>query len=510
MAAGTVASRATGLARTAALAAALGVTRVGDAYNAANTLPNMLFMLAAGGVLSSVLIPLLARETDIARRRDRAEVTAGLVLLLTGAMALAAAVLAPLLIAIFAVAVPANEASAFRSVGADWLMLFAPQIVAYGVSVHAVAVLNTQGRLALAGFAPVATNLLTIGATVWFVAARGPVPPTLEGVAGTPLLILGIGTTAGVAAMAGLQHWGARRSLGGFRPRLRLRDPVTGELWRRGRWTLGYVAVNQVGLVAVLALANAVRGGVAAYQWAFAIMQLPFAIAAVSVLSALYPRLAADGAAEYGVRFADRASRGLALVVALMVPAGIGLAVLATPVAAALLGYGAAAETGTDLVAAALRWFAVALVPFSVFQVLLRSAYAIGDTRTPAIVNVAVNVVNVAGAAAAVGLASGAAARLAGLAAAYGLSYVVGCVLLGRMLHDRRPGLFASVPAAGARAALGAVPMALLVARLSPVAAQADLQAVLQLGGVVALGGVVYVLAALCLRSPELRALVRR
>jgi putative peptidoglycan lipid II flippase len=510
MAVGTACSRATGLVRTAALAAALGVTGLADAYNTANTIPTMLFMLVTGGTLSAVVVPMLVRDGDPDRRRERAAVLGGAIAALTAAASVLLAVAAPLLARGFAVARGGSDQEAFVAVTAAWIALFAPQVLLYGLSVHAVAVLQAHGRLALAGFAPVATNLVTVLAVAGYLWAGGPRPPSLAGLERGPLLVLGVGTTLGAAAMALLQWLGARRVMSGLGLRWAPRHPAVAELWRLGRWTLGYVVVNQLGLVVVLVLANAVEGGVAAYQWAFAIMQLPYAVVAVSLLSATYPRLAQS--AEDPVAFARRLSTGLRLMVALLVPAGVGLAVLADPIATLLLGYGAAAGAGAAFVAGALRWFALALVPFALFQLLTRAFYARSDTRSPMLANVAVNVVNVVGGLLAVALADRPQARIAGLVVAYGLSYVTGVSVLGLVLARRAPSAFAGVgrsigtallASAAMAAALAAAAAAWVPRPAMPAAAGRTL-------ALVGLGLLIYLGAGLLLGSPELSLLRSR
>ena len=510
MAVGTAFSRATGLVRTAALAAALGVTGLADAYNTANTIPNMLFMLVTGGTLSAVVLPMLARDDDPDRRRERAAVLGGAIVALTAGASVLLAVAAPLLARGFAISRSGPEPEAFVAVAAAWIALFAPQVVLYGLSVHAVAVLQAHGRLGLAGFAPVATNLLTILAVAGYLWAGGPQPPSLAGLGTGPLVVLGVGTTLGVGAMALLQWLGARRTMPGLRLRWAPRHPAVAELWQLGRWTLGYVVVNQLGLVVVLVLANAVEGGVAAYQWAFIIMQLPYAVVAVSLLSATYPRLAQS--AEDPAAYARHMSTGLRLTAALLIPAAVGLAVLADPIATLLLGYGAAAGAGAAFVSGTLRWFALALVPFTLFQLLTRAFYARSDTRSPMLANVAVNLVNVIGGLLAIALVDRPQARIAGLVAAYALSYVTGVAALALALVRRIPSAFTGVGRAAGTAVLASAAMAAVLASVGAAwplsSAMSAPTAATRTAALVGLGLVAYLGAGLLLRSPEL-SLVR-
>ena len=521
MAVGTLLSRLTGFVRTAALVSVLGTTRLGDAFNTANTVPNMLLVLVTGGTLSSVLIPMLAREKDDEQRRQRAETIGGLVMLGTGVASLLMFLGSPLIARFFALSLQGSPVyDAYVSVATQWLALFAPQIFFYGISVYAVAVLNAHGRLALAGFAPVATNIVAVGAVVAYVMTGGPsgfddvnAEPSISALSTVPLVVLGIGTTLSIAAMAIPQLLGARRVLPGLRlrPRIKLHDPATRELWRLGRWTLGYVAANQVGLAVVIALANDVEGGVVAYQTAFAIMQLPFGILAVSLFSAIYPRLARNATAQ-DEAFAASVSGGFRLTATLLVPAAVGLFVLAGPLTDILVSYGAAAGSGANFIGAVVRVFALALLPFTVFQLLTRSYYALSNTKTPMLANIAVNAVNITFAFAATLTIADPVTRIQGLVGAYATSYVTGCVLLGIGLVRRRPGAFAGGLRAAAVAGFSAGAMAAAIAATRWLWPDADgrLMLIVQTGALMVLGMVVYLVALLALRSRELRELVSR
>ena len=424
MAAGTVASRATGLLRTVALAAVLGVGSLSDAYNIANTVPNMLFALVAGGVIGSALVPMLSADGDDDQRRDTASVVLGTITAWTAACGLLLAFGASSVISLLtAGAEGRGDEREMVALASTWLRWFSPQLPLYAVSVVATAVMTAHARLSLGAAAPVATNVLTIMAAVLFGAAVGAdhaVAPVAD--AGGAVAVLGGGTTLAVAVMAGIQLWGARRVLPGLRFEPRLRHPAVRQLARVGGWMLLYVSVNQLGLAIVISMASDVEGAVTAYQWAFALMQLPYAVVAVSIYSAAYPVLArsANAGHDLTASVAGPLTRSLLL----LLPASVGLAALAVPATAVLVGAGEA-----DIVAAGLRGFAVSLVPFSVFQLFSRACYARRDTRSPALVNVAVNLTMLIVDVVAVSVLDGE-AIVFGLAVGHAASYVVGCVLL--------------------------------------------------------------------------------
>lgn len=451
MAVGTALSRATGLLRTMALASALGVTVTADAYNTANTAPIMIFTLVAGGALSAAVVPLLVRAED--RRAEVASVLLGSTLVVGVVVSAVVAVAAPLLMTVLTAGARDRPGyGEYVALGSSWLRMFAPQVGLYALSVLAVAIMTARRRLALGATAPVVTNLITIAAAFAYIAvaqahrvAPGDVPPAGR-------LLLGWGTTAAVAAMVAIQLAGAFRTEAGLRIRVRLSHPAVRELARLGGWVVLYVIVNQVGLGAVTAIANTVPGGVTAYQWGFMVMQLPYAIVAVSLLSSALPAIAAR--ADSDTR-AEAIAAPARLTLAWLVPASVGLLLLAEPIATIMVG-------GDDatLVAAAITGFGLSLVPFSLFQLFTRTSYTLGDTRTPAFVNVAVNTVNVGAAWIVITMASTPTQRVVGLAVSHGLSYVVGCGVLGGLLARRRiihpPALIHEVP----RLALAAIPVA--------------------------------------------------
>lgn len=279
MASGTLASRVTGFLRTAALAYAVGVSPLASAYGVASTVPTVLLVLVTGGSLSAVLVPLIAREEDLAVRRNKAESLAALICTVTGLATVAAVLLSPVLARLYALGLRGDPVhDDFVRVTTVFLAVFAPQVLAYGLSVHAVAVLQAAGRLGLAGAAPVLANLVAIGGILGYVLAAGERADDLATAPLWPLAAMGGTASVGVVLMATLQMAGARRTLPGFRLRLRLRrDDTTREVLRLGSWTMLYVAANQVGLAVVLVVATSQGGGAgsAAYQWAFALMQLP-------------------------------------------------------------------------------------------------------------------------------------------------------------------------------------------------------------------------------------------
>lgn len=468
MAAGTVASRATGLARTAALAGVLGIGVVSDAYTAASVVPTMLLVLVTGGTLSSALVPMLSRG----RPDDDRKQAAGTALAVLAAIAACASV---------ALAVAAPLLARFLSLGARGqpdhderirlvtilLVLLAPQVFLLAVTAVTSAVLTARGRLGIVGWAPVATNitfLLGLVAYASVVASRSADVP-LHG-----LLVLGLASSAATAVGSAIQLRACARDLPPWRIMLSRRDPVVArELRRTGGWTLLYAAANQAGLLVVLAVAARRSGVGTAYQWAFTVMQLPFAIVGVTLLSASLPALAR--AADDRAAFNAVVRRTAGPLLALLLPSAAGLALFASLIAGVLVGYGATDARGTALVADAIVLFAAALLPFAGFQLLTRSCYALGKPALPALTNLGVNAVSVAGSLLALRPETPTGV-LRVLVVAYACSYLVGCLLLAAALRAGgvRPaaGLLKPLAAAGTATAVGALAVLAMRTQLPP------------------------------------------
>jgi putative peptidoglycan lipid II flippase len=442
MAVGTALSRLTGVGRVAALVFALGVTesRLADSYNIANTLPNVLYELALGGIMTSVFIPILVQELRTKERKEAWEsvsvlITTGVAMLLF--LTLVAIAIAPWVIEIFSSRVSGPEGARQQELATFFLRWFAPQIALYGLAAMGAALLNAHGRFALPMFAPILNNVVVIGTFIAFglVVSGTPTNETVE--ASTSLkLLLSLGTTGGVAAMV-LVYWPALRDLPGrVRMRFDLAHPAVRRLVRLSGWILLYVATNTVGLGVSFYLANGAQGGATAYITAFAFFQLPIGIAAISILTALVPKLSAhyvDGEAE---SFRARLAGGMRAMVLVMLPATVAFLLLGHPLIEVLLEHGIVGGSSSELVSSVLAMFAIGLLPFAVFQLYMRAFYTRQDTRTPALVNVAENGLTIA-----LDFALFPSMGVEGLALAHSLGYVAGCAIAGWILARQAGGL---------------------------------------------------------------------
>lgn len=441
MAVGTLFSRGTGFLRVAAIGAAIGARQAGDAYNIANVLPNIVYDLLLGGVLTSVVVPLLVsaarRDPDGGRAYTQRLLTLiGLVLGLTSVIAVLAA---PLLIGLYGRLVGEQ-----RDAAVTFARYFLPQIFFYGVGATIGAVLNSRGRFAAPMWAPVLNNLVVLATVaVYFTLPRAR-PGELLSTAQT--LTLALGTTAGIVVQTVALLPSLRASGFRWRPRFDFRGTGLGPAGRLAGWVLLYVVVNQLGFLVVVRLATAAgrasgattAAGYSPYSYAFAIFSLPHAVVAVSVITALLPQMSRH--AEDGRPGALRAalSSGLRLAAVVLVPAAVAFVVLGPLVGTVVFNHGRVGVADARQIGLVLAAFAVGLVPFSAFQLHLRAFYALQDTRTPALVNIAVNAVMVA-----VDLVLYAVlpaeSRVIGLALGYAASYAAGFGLTNAVLRRRLP-----------------------------------------------------------------------
>jgi len=510
MAVGTTLSRVTGLGRLVAMAFALGVTesRLADSYNIANTMPNVIYELILGGVLTSVFIPVLVEELRRKRGDDAWESVSALVttsIVAVLAITVLAVIGAPWIIRLFTFRLSGAEQAEQQALATFFLRFFAPQIAFYGIAAIAGGLLNAYDRFAVPMFAPIANNVVVIATFLAFAAIVSGTPD--EAGVGTALsqkLLLAAGTTGGVALLA-LAHWPAVRRLPGrLRWRPDFRHPAVRKLARLSLWTLGYVVANQLSFGIALVLANGVQGGPTAMFTAFAFFQLPYGIAAVSIMTALVPRMSAQAVEGDEEGFRASVGSGMRLMGLLLLPATAGYLVLSRPLVTTLLEHGVMSANSSRLVAEVLDMFALGLVPFSFYLLLLRAFYSRQDARTPTLVNVVLNTVY-----AVFSLALFPAFRVQGLALAHSLCYLAGAVLAGVLLSRRIGGLetartFGALARAALAALVAAGAMLATLQGVNAVMGPGGERALVQLVAGVLAGGLVFLGTARMLRIEEL------
>ena len=383
MAAGTLVSRVTGFLRQLALVSVLGLGVVNDSYTVANTLPNIVYELLLGGVLTSIMVPLLVRaqtdDPDGGEAYTRRLLTvAGAALVLATLVAMATA---PLLTRLYLGDGdgPANPdlATAFA-----WLLL--PQIFFYGLGALLGALLNTRGVFGPFAWAPVLNNVVVIAVLAVYAAMPGPLSLDPVRMGEPKLLVLGLGTTLGIAVQALVLIPAVRRAGFRYRP-LWGWDRRLGETGGLALWVVAYVLIGQVGyIVTTRVAADAAPGSVAIYANAWLLLQVPYGVLGVSLLTALMPRMSRAAAEGRTTDVVADLALGIRLSAVVLLPVSVLLTLFGTELGVALFSLGAgAADGGSARLGATLAASAFGLLPFAVVMLQLRVFYALTDSRTP-------------------------------------------------------------------------------------------------------------------------------
>jgi putative peptidoglycan lipid II flippase len=439
MSVGTVISRITGLLRLFAIAAALGIAEKGsiaDSYNLANTAPNIIYELILGGILTSVFVPVFVELLEKEGKERAWQVGSALInvsLVTLTALATLGILAAPLFARLYTLNVAGSQVEAQRHVLTVLLRLFIPQIIFYGLTALTAGLLNAHRRFGAPMFTPILNNVAVIAVFVLFHRAYQQV--TLQTVSNSQLLIIGLGTTAGVALMA-LAQLPFLRGLGRYRFSFSVAHPSLKKLGRLAVFVIGYVIVNQIGYLVVQVLAAGQPGGYAAYVYAFTFFMLPHGLFAVSVITALLPGMSQHAVKEEWDEFRRRLSTGIRATVFLLLPAAVGYLVLGRPIVRLLLQHGNTTAGSTDLVTGVLRFFVLGLVPFALFQLFLRAFYALQDTKTPFLINCAAVSLNTL-----LNLILFHFLGVKGLALGHAMAYLFGTILQARYLGRRIGGI---------------------------------------------------------------------
>jgi len=436
VATGTALSRLTGLLRFTVLAAVLGDTALSDAYVLANETPNIVYELLIGGVLSATLVPLFTTyHEDEDREATRVVITTSIVLMTI--LTVIAVAAAPLVFRVFALNVEDGvDPSMFRQVGTTLARIFLIQILFYGITGVANAFLNSRRRFFAAAWSPIVPNLIII-ATLLSLPDPGEDGWTLADVLDDSRvrLTLGLGATLGIASMALILIPAALRAGAPRHLKWDPRHPAVTQLLTLSFWTIGFVAANIVALTVVRNLTEPGSSDAFAYLIAFTFFVLPHGLLGVSIATTFQPEMSRAVAQRDKSKFIASASLGVRMTALFTIPAGFGLFVLRRPLIGALVEHGEYGPEGALSASRALAGFALGLGAFSVYFFVLRAFYAHKDTRTPFIVNVVENTINIVLAFVFVG-----AYGVLGLGASFAVAYVLAALWVLQILSWKVPG----------------------------------------------------------------------
>ena len=435
MAIATLLSRITGFIRTVLIGSTLG-TAVGSAFTAANTLPNMITEIVLGSVLTALVVPVLTRAEK--EDPDRGAAFIRRLFTLTFSLMTVVTVLA----VVFAPQLTRIQLNAGGEVNiqlaTNFAYLLLPQIFFYGMFSLFMAILNTKEIFRPGAWAPVVNNIVTIGVLLLYSTLPGSINPAAPTSITDPhVLLIGLGTTLGVVVQclimvppllkAGVDL----RPLWGIDPRLKQFTGMAAAI-------VVYVGVSQAGLIVTNRIASASdAAAVLIYSNAWLILQVPYGIVGVALLTAIMPRLsrnAADGDDKAVVRDLTLATK---LTFIAIIPIIAFLTFFGPAIGHALFNYGAYDDTSAEITGLTISFSAFTLIPYALVMLHLRVFYAREEAWTPTLIVAGITGTKIVLSMLAPQVATSPATVVILLAAANGFGYVTGAVIGAQLLRRK-------------------------------------------------------------------------
>jgi putative peptidoglycan lipid II flippase len=376
-----VLSRLLGLAREMILARQFGTGPEMEAYVAAFRIPDLLFLTIMSGAFGAAFIPVFGGFIDRGDR-ERASRLASSILTWTGISVLITGAIAYVLAGAITSALFDFDAYTHDlTVELMRILLLSPVFLGLGIAFKGI--LEAQNQFTLPALSPLVYNAAIIVGAAFFAPEYG-----IHAVAWAVIIgaILHMAIELPGVARSGLAFWPTLdRRVDGLSEVLRLLGPrVLGQ------------AAFQINFIAVTAFASTIGDeNVAAFNYAWQLLMLPHGVLALSISTVAFPSLAAlfsRGDRRGFGRLLDRTMRPLLF---LSIPASVGLLLAGRPIVMVIFEGGNFTERSTDLVVAALTWFAIGLVGYGLTEIVTRVFYAMRDTRTPVITGVLTIILNI-------------------------------------------------------------------------------------------------------------------
>jgi putative peptidoglycan lipid II flippase len=378
--AGTLASRVLGLLRDMVLAAVFDRDAT-DAWWVAFTIPNALRQLLGEGAVSSAVVPVLseklAKDGDEATRVFFARMR-GASLVALAVVSLLGVVFAGPLTALFAGGYRARPGELERTTMLTRVVF--PYLFFVGSAALGMAALNAKRRFAVAAFAPGLLNVALLAAALGL-------PGVLVATGHDPVLALALGALAG-GVLQVMAQWPALRAIGyAGMPRLAL-DPDVRKVFRRLVPLALGVGVYYVDLVLSRRFLSDLGPGAQSYfSWAMRLCDFPQGIFVMALSTAALPSLSTLAARGDRTELARTWAHGMCLALFVALPASAALLALGEPIVVALFQRGAFDAAAAHETARALFWQGGAIWTVAAVRQIVPPFYALGDTRTPALVS---------------------------------------------------------------------------------------------------------------------------
>ncbi|MEV6274795.1 murein biosynthesis integral membrane protein MurJ [Nocardia sp. NPDC051832] len=432
MAVATLVSRITGFGKVLMLAAVLG-PEIASAFTSASLIPNMIAELVLGAVLGAIVVPTLVRaeqeDADRGAAFTRRLITAAFAVLLAATVLTTA--LAPILATHVFVDADGKVDTALTT-ALTFLLL--PAILFYGMSALLTAILNTRENFKPGAWAPVLNNVVVLAVLAAYALTPGEITLNPVRMSDPKLLLLGVGVTLGVVVQAMSLLPAIRREGIDLRPLWGLDDRLR-QFGTMGAAIILYVAISQVGMIfANHVSSEADAAGPAIYSYTWLLLQLPYGVLVVTLLTAIMPRLSRNAAADDTPAVVDDLSVATRLSMIALLPVVTFFTLAGPQIGEALFGYarfsGDAQRLGT-----ALAWSAFTLIPYSLVLIHLRVFYARHQAWTPTWIILGITGVKIVLSAVAPMIARTPDQVVIVLGAVNGISFAVGAGIGGYLLH---------------------------------------------------------------------------
>jgi putative peptidoglycan lipid II flippase len=389
----TLFSRATGLLRVVVVGAILGPTFFANIFQATNWIPNIVWNLMAGSLLTELIIPLLVAELDkggIEDARRLLRQIVGVVLAGFAAIALLIVLASPVIVHLLTAGVPSAARGNART--ECWVLLFLviPQVGLYGIVAAATAAQNSRGHFALAAAAPALENLglmaTLIFVSVWF-------GRDTTNVSNGYLVCLGVGATLAVALHAGVQCFGAARAGLPILPSFKWDHPAIGALIKRMIPAAGTASLDAGWIFILVVAAGRVPGGVVAIQIGVNFYSMPIALSAKAAGTVLLPRLSREAIQGKLVEFRETYDLGISWSWFVAIPAALTMVIMSKPIAQSIAFGEMRDRRGVALLSASIAGFGLTLLFATAYEFAKQTCYARHDVMAPLYACVAIVVV---------------------------------------------------------------------------------------------------------------------
>ncbi|MEV0946964.1 murein biosynthesis integral membrane protein MurJ [Rhodococcus sp. NPDC049939] len=428
----TLISRITGFVKQLLVLTLLGAS-LASSFTVASQIPNMIAELVLGAVLTAIVVPVLVRaerdDPDGGAAFVRRLFTATCILL--GTAALLATAAAPLITSIL---VPEDaKVSSALTTALTYLLL--PAILFYGLSALLTAILNTRQVFKPGAWAPVLNNLVMITVLVIYYVTPGEITIDPVRMGDPKLLVLGLGVTLGVVVQAMSLVPAIRREGISLKPLWGLDDRLR-QFGGMAVAIILYVLISQAGMFVTTRIASLVdEAGPAIYNNAWLLLQLPYGVLGVTVLTAIMPRLSRNAANDDTPAVVDDLSVATRLTMIALIPIITFLTFAGPEIGNALYAYGNFGAGDAGRLGEAVSWSAFTLIPYSLVLIQLRVFYARERAWTPTWIVLGITAVKIVLSALTPVIASSDDQVVILLGAANGIGYIAGALIGGYLLH---------------------------------------------------------------------------